>query len=186
MSRKYIYSLFLIVVGFTACGSDDNSGALRYIATSSGYESYRLYVGSESGGVEVHADSIKGRIDKIFPVSVYENYTNTIISFLNNQIIITQSGSPAEKSTYKFEDGSLYIFKGNIPVYFGDGNQNTLDIRQHYIAYKQSGDHIFNNISALPQKDIDKAAQESPFGTISGMKSEQDTLIWCTRKSVFR
>lgn len=189
MNPIYIYTLLLFITAiFTACGGDDNSGALRYIATSSGYESYTLYVGSESGGVEVHADSIKKRIEKIFPASVYENYTNTTISFLNDQIIITQSGSPAEKNTCKFENNSLYILKGDVPVYFGDGNQNALDIRQHYIAYKQSGDNAFSNIAALPQKSIDKdkAAQESPFGAISDMKSEQDTLIWCTRKAAFR
>ncbi|MFV0418074.1 MAG: hypothetical protein ACK5KT_05035 [Dysgonomonas sp.] len=188
MNPKYIYTLLLVVVIFTSCGGDDNSGGLRYVETSSGYESYVLYVGSESGGVEVHADSIKGRIDKIFPATVFENYTNTTISFINNHIIIEQSGSAPEKSIYKFEDNSLYIYKAEVPVYFGDGNHDALDIRQHYIAYKQPGDEVFNNISALPQKNIDKdnAAAESPFVTITNMKSEGDTLIWCTRKSAFR
>lgn len=189
MNSKYIYSLlFITALVFTACGGDDAGGGLRYSEASSGYESYTLYVGSESGGVEVHADSIKGRIDKIFPTAVFENYGNTTISFLNDQIIIEQTGSAPEKSLCKFEDNSLYIYNAEVPIYFGDGNQDALDIRQHYIAYKQPGDKAFNNIPALPQKSIDKdkAAAESPFETIANMNSEGDTLIWCTRKSVFR
>lgn len=189
MNSKYIYTLlFITALIFTSCGGDDNGGGLRYIGASSGYESYTLYVGSESGGVEVHADSIKRRIDKIFPPTVFENYGNTSISFLNDQIIIEQSGSTPEKSSCKFENNSLYIYNAEVPVYFGDGDQDALDIRQHYIAYKQPEDKAFNNIPALPQKNIDKdkAVTETPFGTIANMKSEQDTLIWCTRKSLFR
>lgn len=186
--RKIYLPLFTFIFLFVACGGDEDSGALRYVDSSSGYESYTLYVGSETGGVEVHQDSIKKRIDQIFPASVFENYSNTTISFLNDEISIEQSGSPAEKSPYKFEDNSFYVYKRGVPVYFGDGNQDALDVRQHYIAYKQPGDKSFNHISALPQKvmDKDKAAEESPFGTIADMKSEQDTLIWCTRKSAFR
>lgn len=186
---RKIYSLFTVVIlFFYACGGDDNSGALRYIAASSGYESYTLYVGSESGGIEVHTDSIKGRIDQIFPTTVFESYTNTTFVFFNNQILIEQAGSVPELSDYKFEDNSLYIYNNGDPIYFGDGSQTAIDVRQHYIAYKQPGDKRYNNISATPQKNIDKdkAVAQTPFETIENMKSEGDTLVWCTRISAFR
>lgn len=189
MNLKKIYPfLVAVILIFISCGGDDESLALKYIESDSGYESYTLYVGSESGGVEVHTDSIKDRIDLIFPVSVFENYTNASISFWGDAILIEQSGAPTEKSLYKFEDNSLYIYNEEVPVYYGDGDESALIIRQHYIAYKQPEDEVFNNIAASPQKvfDKDKAAAESPFGTIANMKAEGDTLIWCTRKSVFR
>jgi len=189
MLSKKIYLFIITVFFFAACGSDDsNSGILRYIEASSGVESYTLYVGSETGGYEVHTDSIINRINLIFPTTVFESYSNTTITFWNESVIIEQSGSPAEKSLFKFEDNSLYIFNEDVPVYVGDGDKKALNIRQHYIAYKQPGDKTYQNIAASPQKNIDKdkAAAESPFGTIADMKSVEDTLVWCTRISAFR
>lgn len=186
-SLKYIYALpIIIVIMFSACGDDDSKGIIRYI--ESNIESYTIYVGSATGGQELHPDSIKERINEIFPTTIFENYTNTSMNFIDDFIFIEQSGSPAEMSRYTFEDGSIYLYNDETPVYYGDGDKTNLHIRQHYIAYKQPNDKKFTNRQLTPKKNINtnNVAQESPFLTIEDMKSEADTLIWCTRSSFFR
>lgn len=182
---KYIYYFFIIfVAGLVSCGSDEDTGVLRYKESTVG--DFTMYVGSVNGGQVVPPDSIKKRVEDYIRTALYENYANTTISFLNNEIIVSQN-SPGEKSIYEFQNGSLYLVKDNNLTYIGDGDHTVLNIRQHYISYKQTGDQGFYSKQANPQRiiDADVAASETPFFGVANMKSTEDTLVWCTRNSLF-
>lgn len=180
----FVPLLFIVLI--TSCGNDDSDKAIRYIESE--VESYTVYVGSEEGGIELDLDSIKDRLDLIFPMSVFENFTNTTFSFIDeNIVLIEQQGSKPEINNYIFEGNSLFLYKDKEPLYYGNGDISSFNIRQHYIAYKQAGDKTFINLQAIPQKEIgkDDIAKQSPFTSIQNMKSSEDTLIWCTRSSLF-
>lgn len=189
MLKHKIFILFFVLVLLSSCG-DDEGDIIRYSAST--IEPFKVYVksaDSEQGGVELGESSITSRIRKIIPESTYEYYVNTTITFLENNIIIDPQASLAlpEKSPCRFEGGSLYISKASQWQYFGDGDQRMITIRQHYIAHKQNGSEKFQIKQVPPQKDMngEVAAGQSPFGELKNMV-EGDTLIWCTRNSVFR
>ena len=188
MNLKFTYIFLILLIVFAACGDDGNSErALRYIDTQSGIVDFKMYVGSDEGGIEFDIDSLKKKVDAFFPSTLFESYTSTSVSFTNDEIIIEQS-SIYERFKYKFEDGSLYINKeGGELRYFGDGDQNALDIRQHYIGYK-SGDEAYHLLSSIPIKTISKdtVAAQTPFAKVAAMTNTGDTLIWCTRRATFR
>jgi len=188
MKLKYLYTFIIVLFAFMACGDDENSEkSIRYVEFQSGIENFKMYVGSDEGGIEVGTDTLKRKVEVFFPSILFESYTSTSISFFNEEIIIEQS-SIYERFKHKFDDGSLYVDKeGGEFRYFGDGDQNSLDIRQHYIGYK-TGDGEFYRLSSTPLKMIDKdtVAAQTPFGEIADMKDATDTLIWCTRRAAFR
>jgi len=173
---------------FSSCGDDkDKSMALRYIDTQSGLENFRMYVGTAQGGTVVDTDTLKRKANAFFPNIYLEGYTNAAITFFDTEMIIEQS-SIVERFRYEFKDGSLFLYKSdNQPRYYGDGDRSALDIRQHYIGYK-TGDGNFKIIQATPVKEPDKdmVAAQSSFQTIENMTNEADTLIWATRRAVFR
>ncbi|MDR2955846.1 MAG: hypothetical protein LBV43_12265 [Prevotella sp.] len=186
--EKYtLFGLFTLIL-LVSCGDDDDKGILRYVESQSGTESFTMYAGSEDGGIVVDPDSIKIPQTTYFPNSTFESYASTTFSFTNDNVVMVEQSTPAERNEYKFEDGSFYLFKAGEYRYFGDGDKSIINIRQHYIGYKQQGESTFSLMQATPQKDIDadKAAAETPYGSIENMKSEGDTLIWCTHSSYFR
>lgn len=183
---KYLYLIsFLATTLFYSCGNESDE-IIRY--TESKIDTCFIYVGSETGGVELHSDSIKDRLDLIFPETTFENFNNTTFSFIDETTVLIEQESAPEINNYIFQGNSLYLYKNNEPIYFGDGDITSFNIRQHYIAYKQAGDNKFTTLQVPPQKELSKedAAKQSPFVTIQNMKSIEDTLIWCTRSSLFR
>lgn len=185
---KYICLLVFASFIFMACGDDASDRmALRYVETQSGLVDFRLYYGSDTGGIENDSiDTLKRKPEAFFALALFESYTSTTISFAGERMSIEQSGV-REIFPYKFEDGSLYVNKNGKPRYYGDGDQYTLDVRQHYIGYK-TGDGRFKIVQAEPIKTIDQdyAASQSSFGTIDAMVNKEDTLMWITRKTAFR
>lgn len=185
---KYLYPLLSITsILFSSCGSDDSGNSIRYIESE--IEHYAIYVGSETGGKELPVDSIEGRFNLIFPSHIFETLNSTSFTFVDdNSVVIEQTEGNPEINNYIFNDGSLYLYNDESLTYFGDGNTEELKIRQHYIAYKQSGDKDFYRLQAIPQKTIneDDIALQSPFTTIENMKSTEDTLVWCTKSTLFK
>lgn len=185
---KYtLIALILTSTIFFSCGEDKTEGGIQH--RESNIESYSVYVGSPSGGQELDPDSIAKKIDKIFPTSLFEEYAKTYFIFLDETtVVIEQGNSHAEINKYIFENGSLYLFNNEIPVYYGDGDAKNLNIRQHYVAYKRAGDKSFVATQITPRKTVSKeeASAETPFASIENMKSTEDTLVWCTRSSIFK
>ena len=185
---KYITLLILSVLLLVACGDDaSDTTALRYVDSQSGLVDFRLYYGSDAGGVENNrTDTLKRKPEVFFVSASFESYTSTSISFIGDRMSIEQSGVK-EIFPYKFEEGALYVKKNDDFKYYGDGDLSFLDIRQHYIGYK-TGDGRFKIVQAEPRKEIDNdyAASLSSFATIDAMVNKEDTLIWVTRKAAFR
>jgi len=186
---KYINLLIFSSLLLLSCGDDStDTAAIRYTESQSGLVDFKLYYGSENGGVEYPKiiDSLKRKPEVFFALASFESYTSTVISFVGEKISVEQSGV-REIFPCKFEDGSLYVEKNGDYRYYGDGDQFTLDIRQHYVGYK-TGDGSFTILPTLPMKEIDKdyAASLSSFGTVADMLNAEDTLIWVTRKAAFR
>lgn len=186
--KQVYFSIISTAIILTSCGDDESkTNSIRHIESVT--DTCYVFVGSETGGVVLHLDSIKDRLEIVFPPTLFENFSNTSISFIDDsKLFIEQVGSKAEISNYMFENGSLYLLKNNTPVYYAEGDEKSLDIYQHYIAFKQDGDKTFTNKQVIPQKTVDKEdiSGQSPFGSINNMKSKEDTLIWCTRISSFR
>lgn len=182
--------ILLIATTYSACSNDDISDrALRN--NSSEISPFVVFAGSPDGGKRVHPDSIRNKVTAYFPSSVFEGYSSTAISFAGENIIIDSQlgmGGLPEKSIYKFENDILYIKNSGAWRYIGEGNQSLITIRQHYVGYKQPGNEHFQYKQLEPQKDIDsiKAVKTTPFELLDNMKAEEDTLIWCTRSSIFR
>lgn len=167
-----IISLLMISVLFSACGDDDNSGSLRY--RHSKYAKFEIYAGSPDGAILV-----KERMDTIRYFSpIVEDFTNATMRFEGDKVFISQL-STAEVSSYTFENGSFYI-DGQ---YYGSGNESKLFIRQHYYAYKIDGRTI-HRFKAPSQVDFTR--DEALTATGLAMKNETDTLVICTRESLFQ
>lgn len=185
---KYtLTALILASTIFFSCGEDNTGGGIQH--RESNIESYSVYVGSSTGGQELHRDSIKNQFDLIFPSTVFEEYSKTYFIFLDETTIaIEQGNSLPEINKYIFQNGSFFLLNNNESIYYGEGDTKTLNIRQHYVAYKRSGDKSFTAKQLTPRKTVNKedASAETPFASIENMKSTEDTLIWCTRSSVFR
>lgn len=187
---KYIYiAITLAFLFLCSCSSDsaDTAGVLRY-KESEIEKPFKLYVGSPNGGKEyTKTDSLK--IDNFIRSSFFESYSNTTITFPSeNEILVTFAATQVkpEKSVYKFENGSLFIYAGGKFLYFGEGNADALAIRQHYVGYKTGeGDFVLEQVD--PQKNItaDDAVSYTTFGSLKNMTSVEDTLVWCTRASYF-
>lgn len=189
---KYLKRLHIIIITtitfFVSCSNDESDkGVIRY--TESNIDTCFIYVGSETGGKELHLDSIRKRFDLIFPTTVFESFSNTSFSFIEeDKVFIEQAGTKPEMNNYFFSEGSFYLYNNDTPIYYGEGNEESLNVRQHYIAYRQNGDKAYTNIQSIPQKIVNKEdiSKQTPFGSIENMKSKADTLIWCTRISSFK
>ncbi len=184
---KYTLLPLVLTLFFIACGDDEtNNRALMYIDSQSALVEFKMYVGSENGGVEADYEALRRKPEQLFPSTLFESYTSTNITFRNDLLLIEQSGV-RESFIYKFENGSFFINKGGEFMYFGEGDHSTIDIRQHYIGFK-TGEGNFTFDPAPPVKNIDKdlAAGQSKFESIEKMLNVEDTLMWVTRKAAFR
>ncbi|NDV78516.1 hypothetical protein [Dysgonomonas sp. 511] len=189
---KYNIAIYISVLLLFVCMScgDDEKENLRY--SYSIVENPKMYVGSEeAGGIEVAYNDIPSRLKKLFTASlpVYEALNGSTIAFSGDDIILDSQSALAkpERSPYKFEGSSLYIYKRGEWLYFAEGGNNYLTVRQHYITYKKNGEGDFVVQQAKPMRDMtgDTAAEEAGFGTISEMKNISDTLIFATRNTIF-
>lgn len=174
MKSFKIISLFLFsALLFSACGDDDDSGALRY--QYSKYTKFEIYAGSPTNKatlVNVKTDTIR------YFSPIIEDFTNATMRFEGDKVFISQLGT-AEVSSYRFDNGSLYIDD----QYFGTGNESKLFIRQHYYAYKLDGRTIYR---FKGPSQVDYTKDEALEATGLEMKNETDTLIICTRESLFQ
>jgi hypothetical protein len=175
---KKIYGLLLLIF-ITSCGDDNKTDNIRYI--QSDIVDFNVYAGSGSGTAKVE----KNRFDssKVFS-GLFELYTaDATISFNNGLIYVNQGSAIRERSAYKFVDSLLYIFTGDVEQYYGRGNEKNLRIRQHYVGYKGTNNAItlFQGISKdkFTLEDALNSAQKSGIPT-------GDTIMWCTRESIFR
>ncbi|WP_108822793.1 hypothetical protein [Dysgonomonas sp. Marseille-P4361] len=185
---KYtLISIILASATLFSCGDDKTEGGIQH--RESTIESTFGYIGSSSGVKELHPDSIKKILDRVFPATLFEEYADTYFIFLDEMTVaIDQGDSRPEINKYIFENGSLYLINNDTPVYYGEGDTNELKIRQHYVAYKRDGEKSFTTKQITPRKEVSEedAATETPFLSIENIKSSKDTLIWCTRSSIFK
>lgn len=181
---------FLLVALFllNACGNDDEitGRALVYKESNLDSTSIKVYVGSPDGGkldtlVVKPADA-----QKIFN-KAFENYTKTNISFDEDRIIISQSGF-SEISLCRIDKDTLWISNRSEYLYFGYYMKDrALAVVQNYVYAKKSDKTTaVNQIPPTRLVDKDMYVKYSLYGSFSAMTSEKDTLISCTRISVFR
>ena len=182
LKKTYLLFIFIILLS-TACSDDDSFNGLRY--DSSEILQFRVFAGSVNGGKSIDTTL---NVTRYFPTSSFESFTNTTIAFTDNIITIMQNAPLPEKSLYRFEKNTLFIESAGRWQYYGFGDKNNLTINQHYIGYRQPGEDKFTVFRANPQSNIDSliAVKQTPYITLEDMKSEKDTLIWCTRHSYFR
>ncbi|MDR0824845.1 MAG: hypothetical protein LBN74_07090 [Prevotella sp.] len=175
---KKIYGLLLLIF-ITSCGDDNKTNNIRYIRSD--VVDFNVCAGEGSGVAKVE----KSRFDssKVFS-DLFELYTaDATISFSDGLMYVNQGSAIRERSAYKFVDSLLYVFTGNVEQYYGRGNEKNLRIRQHYVGYKGT-DNAITLFQGIPKdkfmlEDALKSVQKSsvPAG---------DTIMWCTRESIFR
>lgn len=184
--NKIYLSLFIIII-FSACGSDDenNGDVLRYV--QSGFaEGYTMVEKTSSGESKqtILLDTVIVDVDNAMSQSlpVFENFTNTTISFIDDNILISNN-TRVEKNTCVFVNDTLYILNGKDSVFYGYKDQQRLIISQHYITHKRGRNYVIlqgDPKSKLTKDDIVKDV----FGSVANM-TPQDTLICRTRNTVF-
>ncbi|NDW17486.1 hypothetical protein D0T53_00980 [Dysgonomonas sp. 216] len=181
--------LGVVTLGFASC-SDDDDDSVSYKETK--IVNFKMYVGSENGGVEVNTANIDPK--KYFKEDLEEEIDDNegvSITFSGNKATVSYSG---EKGTisYKVENGKLYFGEENYWWFAGFGGTGGFKVSEHYGYYRTQYSYNFNDIDLEDlndQETIDiNDVMESNYylGSLDDMRSIQDTIVFCTIESYFR
>lgn len=187
-NKIVLIALSLAALMFVACG-DDDSTTIRYQKSTTDSVNIYVYIGKPDrpGQPErIKVDSLRRRSIEPYVSSMYETYRDATMTFEEDMLLLKQGTSASERRSYKFEGNSLMILSGETWTYMGTGSKKEVNVRQYYIAT------IINNqltkIAAPPVRDltIEDAAKLTSLGSLQNLNLKTDTIILCTRESLFQ
>lgn len=179
---KIAFSIIALTLLFVACGNDDSTTLVYQRSTT---DNVTIYVGSEAGAVERIRDSLRRNNIDAYVGSMYETYTDGTLTFEEDLLLVRLGTSMAERRNYTFEGDNLMVLSGDTWTYMGTGDKSRINIRQHYIAYVSNNTLTRMQGTAANELTITEAAALTPFGSLDNMTQPGDTLILCTRESLF-
>ncbi|NDW17487.1 hypothetical protein D0T53_00985 [Dysgonomonas sp. 216] len=189
--------LSIVLLSLASCSDNDDTVWLSYKETK--IANFKMYVGSENGGVEVNTANIDPKRYFRYELnSIDERLKDASCSFSGNKIT-DNFGDLYSSAKYKITDNKIYILEQNkygetYWAFYAFGHPDGFKRLTHYGYQYQTKENVytltflhFDYYEELETININDAIEVSyDFDSLDEMTSITDTIVFCTIESYFR